>query len=123
MDNKMKLYSLLWGQSSKTTQSKIETHQHFKQCKSEYNSLGLLQIIREFVFKSDDRQYKYKAEDQAKRTYYMLRQTPEMSCQEYFERVRNVVEVIESLGGSLADDMHLIDELPETYTADQLREA
>jgi hypothetical protein len=85
MDNKMKLYSLIWGQSSKLTQSKLETHANFQQCKNDYDSLGLLKIIREFVFKSDDRQYKYKAKDQAKRAYYNLRQTPEMSCQEYFE--------------------------------------
>jgi len=62
-DNKMKLHSLIWGQSTKTTQSKLETHAEFSECKSEYNSLKLLKIIREFVFKSDDRQYKYKAED------------------------------------------------------------
>jgi hypothetical protein len=128
MDNKMKLYSLLWGQSSKTTQSKVETHLNYEQCKNDYDSLGLLKILREFVFKSDDRQYKYKAEDQAKRAYYNLRQTPEMSCQEYFECVRNIVEVIKSLGGSLADDMHLADELPDTrpargYTEAQNREA
>jgi hypothetical protein len=71
-DNKMKLYSLIWGQSSKTTQSKLETHQDFQQCKSSYESLKLLKIIWEFVFKSDDRQYKYKAEDQAWRSYYLL---------------------------------------------------
>jgi hypothetical protein len=35
-----------------------------------------------------------------------------MSCQEYFERVRNVVDVIKSLGGTLGDDMHLADNLP-----------
>jgi hypothetical protein len=84
--------------------------------------------LQEFVFKSDDRQYKYKAEDQAKRNYYYLRQTPEMSCQEYFERVQNVVDVIKSLGGSLVDDMHLKDELPEReprngYTEEQLTAA
>jgi len=56
------------------------------------------------VFKIDDRQYKYKAEDQAKQNYYNLRQTPEMSCQEYFERVRNDADIIQSLGGSLADN-------------------
>jgi hypothetical protein len=124
MDNKMKLLSLIWGQSSKTTQSKVETHQNFATCRNDYDSLGLLRILREFVFRSDDRQYKYKAEDQAKRAYYNLRQTPEMSCQEYFERVRNIVEVIKSIGGSLVDDMHLSDELPPTqpiggYTDDQ----
>jgi hypothetical protein len=48
-DNKMKLYSLIWGQSTKTTQSKIETHQNFTQCKAGYYSLGLLKIIREFL--------------------------------------------------------------------------
>jgi hypothetical protein len=73
IDNKMKLYSLIWGQSSKMTQSKLETHMTFNRCKNEYDSLGLLKIIREFVFKSDDRQYKYKAEDQAKRAYNNLR--------------------------------------------------
>jgi hypothetical protein len=109
----MKLYSLVWGQSTKTTQSKLETHAKFSQCKSLYDSLKLLKIIREFVFKSDYRQYKYKAEDQAKRNYYSLRQTPDMSCQEYFEKVRNITEVIKSLGGSLVDEMHLRDELPE----------
>jgi hypothetical protein len=85
----------------------------------------LLKIIREFIFKSDDRQYKYKAEDMAKRSYYNLRQTPEMSCQEYFERVRNIVDVIKSLRGSLCDDMHLTDELPDQarHTAEQVREA
>ncbi len=127
MDNKMKLYSLIWGQSSKTTQSKLETHLNFEQCKTTYDSLGLLKIIREFVFKSDDRQYKYKAEDQAKQAYYNLQQTSEMSCQEYFERVRNVVDVIKSLGGTLADDMHLEDELPARpargYTEAQKQEA
>jgi hypothetical protein len=62
-DNKMKLHSLIWGQSTKTTQSKLETPAEFSECKSEYNSLKLLKITREFVFKSADRQYKYKAED------------------------------------------------------------
>jgi len=84
----------------------------FAQCKGSYDSLSLLKILREFIFWSDNRQYKYKAEDQAKHAYYNLRQTPEMSCQEYFERVRNVVDVIKSLGGSLVDEVHLLDELP-----------
>jgi len=48
-----------------------------------------------------------------------------MSCQEYFERVRNAVDVIKSLGGSIIDNMHLKDELPDReprggYTAEQL---
>jgi hypothetical protein len=50
MDNKMKLFSLIWGQSSKTTQSKVETHLNFATCKNDYDSLGLLKILREFVF-------------------------------------------------------------------------
>jgi hypothetical protein len=50
MNDKMKLYSLLWGQSSKTTQSKIETHQNYTQRNNDYDSLGLIKIIREFVF-------------------------------------------------------------------------
>lgn len=58
MDNKMKLYNLIWGQSSKMTQSKLEMHQNYAQCKAEYDSLRLLKIIREFVFKRDDHQYK-----------------------------------------------------------------
>ena len=56
-------------------------------------------------------------EDQAKRAYYNLRQTPEKTCQEYFERVKNIVEVIKRIGRSLVDDMHLVDELPATPRA------
>jgi len=73
MDNKMKLYSLIWGQSSKTTQSKVETRQNSSQCKGSYDSLLLLNILQEIIFQSDDRQY--KAEDQAKQAYYNLCQT------------------------------------------------
>ena len=69
----MKLYSLVWGQCSKTTQRKIETHKDYQQRKKNYDSLMLNKIIHEFVFKSNDRQYKYKAEDQAKRNYCNLR--------------------------------------------------
>jgi hypothetical protein len=127
MDNKMKLYSLIWGQASKTTQSKLETHLNFEQCKMEFDSFGLLKIIREFVFKSDDHLYKYKAEDQVKQAYHNLKQTPEMSGQEYFERVMNVVDVIKSLDKMLVDDMDLSNELPDRpargYTEVQLREA
>jgi hypothetical protein len=71
-DNKMKLYSLIWGQSTKSTQSKLETHDDFQDCKTAYDSLKLNKILCEFVFKSHHRQYKYKAEDQAKRNYYNL---------------------------------------------------
>jgi len=87
-----------------------------------------MKLIREFVFKSNGRQYKYKAEDQAKRNYYNLRQTLDMSCQDYFEKVRNITEVLKSLGGSLVDEMHLKDELPTRepqggYTAQQIEDA
>jgi hypothetical protein len=50
MDNKMKLFTLIWGQSSKTTQSKVETNQNNAQCKTDYDSLGILKILRELVF-------------------------------------------------------------------------
>jgi hypothetical protein len=49
-DNKMKLFSLIWGQSSKTTQSKVETHLNYVQCKDEYDSLGLIKILRSLCF-------------------------------------------------------------------------
>jgi hypothetical protein len=45
---------------------------NYNQCKNDYDSLGLLKILREFIFRSDDRQYHYKAEDQAERAYYNL---------------------------------------------------
>lgn len=93
----------------------------------DYDSLDLLKIIRESVFKSNNRQYKYEAEDQAKRAYYNLRQTPGMSCQEYFKHIRHLVDIIKRLGGSLSGDMHLNDELPAHparggYTVAQLKE-
>lgn len=60
-----------------------------------------------------------------KRLHYNLRQTPEMSCQEYFEWVRNNVEVIKSLEESLCDDMHLTNELQHRarHRAELMREA
>jgi hypothetical protein len=68
-DNKMKLYSVIWEQSSKTTQSKLNTHLDYQQYKNDYDSLRLIEVIGEYVFKSGDQQYKYKAEDQAKKEF------------------------------------------------------
>ena len=74
-----------------------------------------------FKVMTDNTNTKWKTRQKG---HYNLRQTPEMSCQEYFERVRNIVEVIKIIGGSLVDDMHLADELPPVppaggYTAQQ----
>ena len=56
-----------------------------------------------------------------------MHQTTNMTCQEYFEKVRNVVKVIKSLGGSLDDPMRLKEELPSrqnvTYTDQQTLDA
>jgi hypothetical protein len=41
----MKLYTLVWGQSSISKQSKIETHLDFQQCKNEYDSLKLIRSL------------------------------------------------------------------------------
>jgi hypothetical protein len=50
-----------------------------------------------------------------------------MCCQEYFEKVQNIVEVLKSLRGSLCDEIHLKEELPQranaVYTAQQIKEA
>jgi hypothetical protein len=48
-----------------------------------------------------------------------------MSCQEYFERLRSIVEVIKSLGESLCDDVHLTNELQHgaRHRAELMREA
>ena len=51
-----------------------------------------------------------------------------MSYQEYLEKVRNITEVIKSLGGLLVDEMHLRDELPEResrggFTAQMIADA
>jgi shikimate kinase len=50
-----------------------------------------------------------------------------MSCQEYLEKVRSIIEVIKSLGGSLCDEMHLREELPPranvVYTDQEIRQA
>jgi hypothetical protein len=99
----------------------LETQQEIQQHKNEYDSLKLLKIITKFLFKGNDRQYKYKIKEKAKRSYYRLWQAPKMSCQEYFERVQIIIDVI-------SDDRHLRGELPERaprggYTEQELREA
>jgi hypothetical protein len=40
-----------------------------------------------------------------------------MCCQEYFEKVQNIVEVLKSLRGSLCDEIHLKEELPQRANA------
>jgi hypothetical protein len=52
MDNKMKLYSLNWGQSSKMTQSKLEINQKFNQCKAKNDSLVLLRSFMSLCSKA-----------------------------------------------------------------------
>lgn len=47
------------GTIIKNNTKQVRNTSRFQQCKKDYDSLKLIKIIQEFVFNSDDRQYKY----------------------------------------------------------------
>ena len=124
--NMEKTYALILGQCSKTICDRIEAHEQWEPVNTSSNALGLLRLIRQSLYQRATRRHETHALIEAETTLMRFRQSERMSNSDYLEKLRDLVEVYEHLGGEPGTskarvDSFLID--PDLADDDERQEA
>ena len=124
--NMQKIYALILGQCSPTIRDRIEASDDWEYVNDASNPIALLRLIRQSLYHRATRRKDTHALLEAELALHKFRQTEQMSNSDYLEKLRELVEVYEHLGGEpgCSDtriNARLID--PELANADEVREA
>ena len=124
--NMEKTYALILGQCSKTIRDRIEAHEHWETVNTSSNALGLLRLIRQSLYQRATRRQETHALIEAETALMRFRQSERMSNSDYLEKLRDLVEVYEHLGGEPGISKARVDTLlvdPEIADDDERIEA
>ena len=124
--NMEKLYALILGQCSKTIRDRVEAHEQWEPVNSSSNALGLLRLIRQSLYQRATRRQETHALIEAEVTLMRFRQSERMSNSDYLEKLRDLVEVYEHLGGEPGTSKARVDSLlidPDLADEDERQEA
>ena len=131
-DNKHKLYSVIWGQSTSRLQQKVESSQGFTAVRAGLNALGLLLAIQSIVLRVEAHDNVGLALIEATKLFEAFRQTPQMDIATYFDKYQTHVRMFEAAGGEPGNVTVMIRKcfaamsppvLPETATGAQVNAA
>ena len=124
--NMEKTYALILGQCSKTIRDRIEAHEQWESVNTSSNALGLLRLIRQSVYQRTTRRHETHALIDAETTLMRFRQSERMSNSDYMEKLRDLVEVYEHLGGEPGTSKARVDSLlidPDLVDDDERQES
>ena len=121
-----KIYALILGQCSPTIRDRIEASDEWGSINNASNPIALLRTIRQSLYHRTTRRKDTHALLEAELALHKFRQTERMSNSDYLEKLRELVEVYEHLGGEpgcseVRVNARLID--PEMADADEIRDA
>jgi hypothetical protein len=104
-----KVYSLIWGQCTEFLRAKLEAKDGYARMKEHYDTIDLLKSIKDSVFKFSDQKYAPHSLHEAMRKFYTSHQDKHSNAQDYYQRFKNQVEVVEHCGGSVGRHSGLIE--------------
>ena len=107
-ENLRNLYSLIWLQCTDIMRQKVEATVGYNEISEQANSIELLKIIKTIAFNFQSQKNLPHALHEAKRRFYTLIQTRNMTTQAYLELFQNTVDVIEHTGGSIGIEPGII---------------
>ena len=124
--NMQKIYALILGQCSPTIRDRIEASDECDSVNNASNPIALLRIIRQSLYHRATRRKDTHALLEAELALHKFRQTEQMSNSDYLEKLRELTEVYEHLGGEpgcseARVNARLID--PEMADADEIHDA
>ena len=94
-ENIQKAYSLIHGQCTKLIKSKLKTSANWETVSSQYDMLGLLEAIKNKIYKFEDQKYLPLSLHHAKRNFYAFRQR-NLPNPDYLDRLMDLVDMAES---------------------------
>ena len=63
--------------------------------KIDYDTIGLIKLIKGATFKFENQKYLQSAVHSAKRKFYFFFQTKDMICDRYIEKFNTIISVVE----------------------------
>ena len=99
-ENMNKAYMLIFGQCSEGIRAKLSSMNNYEEIEETYDLVGLLKGIQAVMYSYQGQQHRSHAVIEAQRRLYSLRQD-NMSCQEYLDRFKIMVSVVEHCGGEI----------------------
>jgi hypothetical protein len=103
-----KVFSLIWGQCTEYLRAKLEAKEGYEQMKTDYNTIELLKSIKDCVFKFSDQKYATHSVRDAIQKFHNAHQEKNSNAQTYFQRFKNLIDVVEHCGGTLGDHHGLV---------------
>ena len=98
---KKMLYTLIWGQCTKNMQNELETTAHFKKMKHEQDPIALISSIKAIMFSFRDQKYIIGSMWHAYKNVFTTIQREDEETKTFYDRFKNVIEVIETYGGDI----------------------
>jgi hypothetical protein len=124
------LYSLVLGQCTDVVLAKLEANNTYTKMSEEVGLMKLLKEIGALVYNFQSQKYAPQALHKGKQRFYLLSQDKHSTCQLYLERFQNYVDVMEHCGGSIGQELGLVQKVltknglrAGKVMTDQIREA
>jgi hypothetical protein len=103
LENRQKLFSLVWQQCTDSMHAKIKSHRDYHSIEQALDGIELLRVIKLICFHIEDEKYIPQKVHETKAAFYHLKQGRD-SDQAYHIKFMNTVQVIEQCGASLGED-------------------
>ena len=104
-------YSLIWGQCSDAMRQKVESVEGFKGISEDGDAIELLKALKDAAFNFQTQKYTPQAIHEAKRRFYNCYQQRHHTIQGYLETFQNNLDVLSHIGGSIGQDMRLLEDI------------
>ena len=100
-ENIKSLYALVLGQCTDIMRQKIEADPDFDDFSKERDGLSLLAAIKKICYNFQSQKYSPQSIHEAMRKFYTTHQGQCTTNQEYYEKFKNAVKVVDHVGGFL----------------------
>ena len=86
-------------------QSRVKGDHTHDTIKVDYDTIGLIKLIKGATFKFENQKCLQSAVHSAKKKFHFFFQTRDRTCERYLEKFNNIVSVVEQYGGHLSNDL------------------
>ena len=101
VENKDKLYSVIWGQCSDSIQSSLQSKHTFSRIDESRDCLELLKEIKGIMYNFESQQYPVVSMHQVLQKYFNTKQGKFESLTEYYKRFKTTVDILEHYGANV----------------------
>ena len=103
------MYSVALGQCTEAMQNRLEGEETFEDINGESDTIRLLLIIKSIAYSYESKSYPVLSIHMALKKFNASHQSNSSSCNEYFENMSNLRDVISHCGGVIVNHLFLVE--------------